>query len=149
MRVLEVLTGEVAVVRRHEPILGAIRRMRDEHVGALVVVDESDLRRPIGMLTDRDIVVGIFAKDETHIGTLEVGDVMTPDLVTATSDEDVGDVLRRMRSFGVRRVPVVDERGALEGIVSIDDVIGAISDALADAASLVSNQRRRESERRP
>lgn len=81
--------------------------------------------------------------------TLEVGDVMTPDPVTATADEDVGDVLRRMRSFGVRRVPVVDDEGVLEGIVSLDDVVAGLSEELAAAASLVSRQREHEGARRP
>lgn len=150
MRVLELLTKHVAVARRDEPLLTAIERMREEHVGALVVVDESDdKRKPIGMLTDRDIVVGVLAKDASHVRTLDVGDVMTGDPVTATADEDVRDVLRRMRSFDVRRVPVVDSAGALEGVLSLDDVLVGLSDELAEAASLVSRQRQHEPERRP
>jgi len=150
MRVLEILTRHVASARRSDRLLDAIGTLRDEHVGAVVVVEErGGMRIPVGMLTDRDIVVGVFAKDVSHVKTLEVGDVMTSDLVTATSDEDVGDVLRRMRSFGVRRVPVVDAAGALEGILSIDDVVAGLSEELAEAASLVSRQREREPERRP
>lgn len=150
MRIGEVLTRRVAVARPNEPLLDAIRRMRQEHVGALVVVDDSGgTRRPVGMLTDRDIVVGVFAQDESHVTTLDVDDVMTPEPVTATADEDVGEVLRRMRSFSVRRVPVVDASGTLEGIVSLDDVFSALSEELAEAAALVSRQPRREEQRRP
>lgn len=150
MRVLEILTRHVASAHRSDRLLDAIGTLREEHVGALVVVEERGGRRiPVGMLTDRDIVVGVFAKDVSHVKTLEVGDVMTPDPVTATSDEDVGEVLRRMRSFGVRRVPVVDAVGALEGILSIDDVVAGLSEELAQAASLVSRQREHEPERRP
>jgi CBS domain-containing protein len=150
MRALELLTRHVAVAHRHEPLLEAIQRMRQEHVGALIVIDERDgFRMPIGILTDRDIVVGVLAKDVTHVGELEVSDVMTPDLVTATEDEDVSEVLRRMRSFEVRRVPVVDAAGALRGILSIDDVIAGLSEELAEAASLVSRQREREPATRP
>lgn len=150
MRIGEVLTRRVAVARPNEPLLDAIRRMRQEHVGALVVVDDSGgTRRPMGMLTDRDIVVGVFAQDESHVTTLDVDDVMTPEPVTATADEDVGEVLRRMRSFSVRRVPVVDASGTLEGIVSLDDVFSALSEELAEAAALVSRQPRREEQRRP
>lgn len=151
MKVEALLTRHVAFVRRGEPLLDAIRRMREEHVGALVVVDDRDgLRVPVGMLTDRDIVVGVFAKDVSHVTTLEVGDVMTADPVTATEDEDIGELLRRMRSFGVRRVPVVDAAsGHLRGIVSLDDVLAGLSDELAEAAALASHQREREPERRP
>lgn len=151
MKVFSLLTRHVAIVRRREPLLDAVRRMREEHVGALVVVDDKDdLRIPVGVLTDRDVVVGVFAKDVAHITTLEVGDVMTPDPVTATDDEDVGDVLRRMRTFGVRRVPVVDgESGDLRGIMTLDDALAGLSDELADVASLASHQREREPARRP
>lgn len=150
MKAFEILTRHVAVARRDEPLLDAVRTMREEHVGALVVVEErGGAHVPIGMLTDRDIVVGVLAKDVAHVEELDVGDVMTAELVTATADEDVGDVLRRMRSFGVRRVPVVDAAGALEGLVSLDDVLAGLSDELAEVAALASRQREREPARRP
>jgi CBS domain-containing protein len=124
--------------------------MREEHVGDLVVVEEREGRRvPVGILTDRDIVVGVLAKDGDHAKLLDVGDVIGGMLVTATEDEDIKPVLRRMRSFGVRRVPVVDETGGLSGVLSIDDVIAALSDEIAEVAALVSRQPSRESDRRP
>ena len=147
---MELLTRDVVVTWRDEPLLEAVKRMRKEHVGALVVVEERDgARVPVGILTDRDIVVGVFAKDLAHAATLDVGDVMTTDLVTATADEDIGDVLRRMRIFGVRRVPVVDPGGALAGIIALDDVLSGISGQLAEAASLIARQPDREPARRP
>jgi CBS domain-containing protein len=150
MKAFEVLTRHVAVTRPDEPLLEAIHKMREEHVGALVVVEEREgVPIPVGMLTDRDIVVGVLAKDVAHVDKLDVGDVMTSDVVTATADEDVGDVLRRMRSFGVRRVPVVDAAGTLEGLVSLDDILAGLSDELAEVASLASRQREREPARRP
>lgn len=150
MRTLELLTGNVVVARRDESLIEAVRKMREQHVGALVVVeDRGGARVPIGMLTDRDVVVGVFAKDVKHADMLRVGEVMTTDLVTATADEDVSDVLHRMRMFGVRRVPVVDATGALEGIVALDDVVAGISGQLAEAASLIARQRDREPARRP
>jgi CBS domain-containing protein len=148
MRVEELVTHDVAFARPHEPLLEAVERMREKHVGVLVVL-EDDGRKPIGMLTDRDVVVGVLARDASHISTLEVGDVMTAGPVTATADEDVAQVLRRMRSFGVRRVPIVDGDGQLEGIVALDDVLAGLADELAEAASLGSRQREREPFRRP
>ena len=150
MRVLELLNHDVAVTHRNERLVDAIARMRDRHVGALVVVeDEKTSCKPVGMLTDRDVVVGVLARDVSHLPTLDVGDVMTRDLVTATADEDVAQLLRRMRNFGVRRVPVVDERGALEGIVTLDDVLSGLAGELAEAAMLGLKQRDREPVRRP
>ncbi len=150
MRVLELVTRDVATTRRDEPLLAAVQRMREAHVGALVVVEEGrGGRTPVGMLTDRDIVVGVLAKDVSHVRALDVGDVMSTNLVTATDDEDVGEVLRRMRSFGVRRVPVLDAAGALDGILSLDEVFAGLSGELAEAASLVTGQREREPAHRP
>jgi CBS domain-containing protein len=151
MHVYELMTRHVAFIHRDEPLLVAVRRMREEHVGALVVVEERErMRVAVGILTDRDIVVGVFAKDVEHVSKLDVGDVMTTELVTATEDEDISAVLRRMRSFGVRRVPVVDgESGSLRGIVTVDDALAGLAEELATAASLTSRQRERESAHRP
>ena len=150
MKPRALLTRHVAIAYREESLVDAANRMREEHVGALVVVAVRDgVRVPVGMLTDRDIVVGAVAEAAPHLHALTVGDVMSTDLVTATADEDIFDVIRRMRSFGVRRVPVTNERGGLEGVVSIDDIVGALSQELAEAAELLSRQRYREPERRP
>jgi CBS domain-containing protein len=150
MRVSEICSRIVSHVDRHTGILEAARRMREEHVGDLLVVDHRDGRTvPVGVLTDRDIVVGILAKDTEHVRALEVIDVIGGPLVTATEDEDLMPVLRRMRQFGVRRVPVLDGRGSLAGVLSVDDVIPALSDEIAEVAALVSRQAPREPGRRP
>jgi len=151
MRVGEICSRTVSHVDRDTSVLTAARRMREEHVGDLVVVAAQNRGLvPVGVLTDRDIVVGILAKDVDHIRSLTVGDVVAGGpLVTATEDEDLAPVLRRMRSFSVRRVPVVDGRGALVGVLSVDDVVPALADEIAEVAALVSRQPRREPERRP
>jgi CBS domain-containing protein len=125
--------------------------MREDHVGDLIVVEERDGQRvPVGILTDRDLVVGVLAKDGVHGDKLDVGDVLlgTP-LLTAREDEDLSPVLQRMRAFYVRRVPVLDESGRLAGILSLDDAIAALTEAMDDVAALVSSQPRHEAERRP
>jgi CBS domain-containing protein len=149
MRVNEICSRAVSHVRRDVSILEAAHRMREEHVGDLIVVDEKEGRRfPVGMLTDRDMVVGILARDADHVRQLDVGDVMGSSLVTAYEEEDLAPVLRRMRTFGVRRLPVVDAEGSLTGVLSVDDVIPALSDEMADLAALVSSQAQREPDRR-
>jgi CBS domain-containing protein len=149
MRVNEICSRAVSHVRRDVSILEAAHRMREEHVGDLIVVDEKEGRRiPVGMLTDRDMVVGILARDADHVKMLDVGDVMGSSLVTAYEEEDLAPVLRRMRTFGVRRLPVVDADGSLTGVLSVDDVIPALSDEMAELAALVSSQAQREPERR-
>jgi predicted transcriptional regulator len=152
MRVSEICTQKVSYVRREVGLLEAARRMREEHVGDLIVVEDADGGIvPVGVLTDRDVVVGVLAKDGDHVRTLDVGDVMASEgtLVSAGEDEDLGPVLHRMRSFGVRRLPVVDPRGYLAGVLSVDDVIAALADELSEVAALVSRQARHEAQRRP
>jgi CBS domain-containing protein len=150
MRVSEICSRAVSHVTLSTSVIEAVRRMREEHVGDLVVVDERDGRQvPVGVLTDRDVVVGILARDADHLRTLDVRDVIGGTLVTASEDEDLAPVLRRMRSFGVRRVPVVDDKGSLAGVLSVDDVIPALSDEIAEVAALVARQAQREPERRP
>jgi CBS domain-containing protein len=120
----EFCNRRVAIACQGEPIIDAARRMRDEHVGSLVVVEESAGKRiPIGMLTDRDLVVGVLARTDRHIDAITVGDVMTGDVVKAREDDDLADTWKRMRSYGVRRIPVVDADGALAGIVAFDDLV--------------------------
>jgi predicted transcriptional regulator len=152
MRVSEICNRQVSYVGRDVGILEAARRMREEHVGDLIVVEPSgDGVVPVGVITDRDVVVGVLARDSDHVRTLDVGDVIAPDgaVVSATEDEDLGPALHRMRSWGVRRLPVVDTKGVLTGVLSIDDVIAALVDELSEVAALVADQPRRESEKRP
>jgi CBS domain-containing protein len=127
-----------------EAVLDAARRMRDQHVGCLVVVTEHDGERvPIGILTDRDIVVRVLAEGR-DAAEMRVADVMTKKLVKSREAEPIEEVVSRMRAFGVRRVPVVNRRDGLEGIVSLDDVLEYIADALASLATVFPREQERE-----
>jgi CBS domain-containing protein len=121
--------------------------MRHHHVGDVVVVEERGGRYfPIGILTDRDLVVEVLASDVTP-ETLLVGDVMSFELVSAKEDESVLDAIKRMRDKGVRRMPVVSADGALEGIITMDDLLDLIAEQLADLVAMVGRGKRRESDR--
>jgi CBS domain-containing protein len=140
-------TRNVITIRKSESVVEAAQRMRQYHVGDLVVVEgERDV--PVGVLTDRDLVVGILAKNLDHLTQLEVGDVVIHEVMVAHEGEDVSDVLHRMQKRGVRRVPVVDRAGALSGIFTLDDVLGLLADDMATVFALVKRQRQREVERR-
>jgi CBS domain-containing protein len=98
--------------------------MRDDGVGALVVVAIRDgCLVPVGMLTDRDIVVGALAWQPALIGSLTVADTMSGDVVTVHDHEPVDTALYRMRERSIRRLPVVDAAGTLVGILTLDDVL--------------------------
>jgi CBS domain-containing protein len=121
--------------------------MRQHHVGDLVVVDDGGA--PVGVLTDRDLVVCVLAREADRIAQLQVCDVLTDEVLLARESEDVSEVLRRMQRERVRRVPVVDEAGVLVGILTLDDILGVVSGDLANVAHLVRSQGEHEHERRP
>lgn len=150
MNIGQLCNRRVVHIGKNERVVEAARVMRDEHVGDLVVVDERSGRPvPVGILTDRDIVVGLVAKDVDHLKQLDVGDMLTSELVTAREGDDLTDVLECMRRQGIRRMPVVDEGGALVGIFTFDDLIGHLSEDLAAVVSLIGRERGREVEQRP
>lgn len=132
--------------RRDFSLLEAAGLMRNNHVGCVVVVEESadGIARPIGILTDRDIVVGVLAQTDRQLHLVRVDDVMTVNPVIAKASDDLSDTLMTMRANGVRRVPVVSEDGGLVGVLSFDDLLDYVEDAVRDLARLVTRERRRE-----
>lgn len=118
--------------------------MRDEHVGFLVVVNEGDpARRPVGVLTDRDIVLQIIARDVSP-QSVTVADVMTAKPMIATESDDLNDLMQAMRLAGIRRVPVVDARGALSGVIAMDDALDVVAGLLCDICGSIRNEQRQE-----
>jgi len=148
MGVGEVCNREVIIIDREGSIREAAGLMRKYHVGNVVVVEEKNADRfPVGILTDRDIVLDLIALD-VDINAVTVGDAMSFELITAREDDDVVETIKRMRHKGVRRIPVVNDRGGLEGILAVDDLIDYISEQLTDLARLVMGEPQRESEKR-
>lgn len=145
----EICTRIVVIAFRATSVDDAARLMRDQHVGCLVVVDEVDGRRiVVGVLTDRDIVTAVVAQG-IDAATLTVDDVMTTDLVTAREDDSLIDLIRSMRRKGVRRVPVVGGQDELIGVVTLDDVLGVLSEVMSLLAGTVDSEGRRERRLRP
>lgn len=113
----------VVSVTRDASVAATAALMRKHHVGAVVVADErGPARVPVGILTDRDVVVEVVAAD-LDPKSVSVGEIVRRPLVTVPSDAACADVVREMSINGVRRMPVVDAQGALVGIVSLDDLL--------------------------
>jgi len=122
----------------------AVNLMRHYHVGSVVVVEESSqLTKPSGIITDRDIVIEILAED-VDIDSISVGDVMSFELVTVNEDTKLLDAINIMRTKGVRRVPVVNRDGGLVGILSVDDIIELLSEQISNIAKLISSEQKKE-----
>ena len=148
MPVGEICNRTVVIAERGNSIEQAAGLMREHHVGDVVVVDERNSRRiPVGVLTDRDIVVEVLAKG-IDPRAVSVGDIMSLDLVTASEGDDFVDTIEAMRAKRVRRVPVVGQNGGLVGILAADDMIDPLAETLTDIAKLVHRERKVEESKR-
>jgi CBS domain-containing protein len=140
----EICNREVVFIGRESSIRDAVGLMRTYHVGSVVVVDEDQGRRlPVGLLTDRDIVIELLAKD-VELDKVSVGDVMSNGILTAGEEDDILETIQLIRSKGVRRLPVVDKEGGLVGIVTVDDLIDLVAEQLTDLSRLIANEQGRE-----
>lgn len=151
MDVIQLCRRNAVTIRPFEDLLAAARLMRESHVGFLVVVEPmvgDSGERPVGVLTDRDIVVRVLAR-ETDPRSLRVGDVMTRDPVMAKGTQPLSEALRSMRLIGVRRIPVAGHRGQLIGVLSLDEVIDDLSGRLSDVAGSIRTELRAEEALRP
>ena len=139
----------VATIGRSEGIVDAAARMRDEHVGDLIVVETRvGGQLPVGILTDRDIVVGIIAK-RVAPDAVTVADAMTRNLLTVREDASIEFALREMRRYGVRRAPVVRANGDLVGVIAVDDIIEHLAKQLSRLAELIRLEQDAEQRTRP
>jgi len=144
----EICNREVVIVSRDTSLVEAARLMREHHVGSLVVVLERDGKRvPVGILTDRDIVVAVVAR-ELDARRLSVVDAMSAGVFAVREQDGLTEVLRAMREHGVRRLPVVAASGALAGIVTIDDLLELVAEELGDFVRTVGRERLRETRTR-
>lgn len=119
VKVDRICTKETIAVERSARVSHVAQLMRENNVGAVVVQEDG---APIGIVTDRDIVVRGGGRREA-LADIPVRDVMSANVMTAHPEEDVLVVLDRMRERGVRRVPVVNDAGLLAGILTLDDIL--------------------------
>ena len=147
MRTGQVCNRTVVVVAKDTTLADAAKLMREHHVGSLVVAQNTYGRKPVGIVTDRDMVVEVMAADLDY-RTLTVGEIMGAKLVVAKEADDTLDTLKLMRARGVRRLPVVTEKGDLAGIVTIDDLLEIVAEELEDVVHAIGNEQTRESKRR-
>jgi len=144
MSIGEFCNRSVVTALRTTSVAEAASLMRSQHVGTVIVVDEVDgRRRPVGIVTDRDIVVEVVAAG-VDPQLVKIGDLMTSGLATIGEDAGFGETIREMSLRGFRRMPVVDRAGALVGIVTADDVLHHLASPLAALSDLAGRSRRME-----
>ncbi len=145
----EVCIREVVIAQRETPILEAAQLMRGQHVGCLVVVEENGQARQVcGVLTDRDLIIGVLAQG-LDARPLCVEDFMSEYPATMREDDSLIDVMRSMRRNGVRRLPVVTGDRALVGLITLDDVLKILSEELGLLIGAIQGQIANERHKRP
>lgn len=148
MSVGEMCNREVVIIDAGAAIDDAVTVMRESHVGVIVVVERRGNQRvPLGMLTDRDIVVEVLAEG-VDPKSLKVADVMSSPVVSVREDDELAVVIGLMRGHGVRRVPVVNSEGGLEGIMTVDDILELLTEQMNGLVSLIRIEQQRERKRR-
>ena len=144
MAVGEICNRDVVITEKTGSVVDAAQLMRKHHVGDLIVVEDKGGRKhPVGIVTDRDIVVEVVAAGVSP-DALKVGDIMGPEVATVRESEGLFEALRYMRDKGVRRMPVVDASGGLIGILTLDDLLSLLAEEMMELAKLVSHERQRE-----
>lgn len=140
MRVIDICGKSMVVARIDDSIQELAQTMRKHRVGTLVIVDGTgNSVRPCGIVTDRDLVVAVLARDVAP-DALTAGDLMSTDLVTVDAQADPFEALSQMHSAGVRRLPVVDADDMLVGILAMDDLLGVFADALGQFKGLIAHE---------
>ena len=148
-----VCTAPVLTASRDTTIVAAARMMREAHVGALVVVDDPPgglpqapkrarrplQSRPVGIVTDRDIVMAIVALD-LDPNVFLLCDLLNRPLVTAAAGLSIRQGLAIMNAKGIRRLPLVNAAGGLTGMVTLDDIIIEAARDLGQAAGVIERE---------
>lgn len=144
MKLKDLCVLDVATCLRDHTITAAAQLMRERHTGDLVVIDDGDQERePIGILTDRDIVIEVVARGRDPDKTT-VGEVMSDRIVIASESEEPAQALERMAAHGVRRVPVVDDAGCVAGIIALDDILRVHAQEAARLLDVVTKEQTKE-----
>lgn len=144
MKLKDLCVLDVACCHKSTTIAEAARLMRQHHTGDLVIIDDTDgSPEPVGIVTDRDIVMEVVAKSHDPSRT-QVSEVMASPIVVASGSENVATAIERMRAQGVRRLPIVDDSGAVFGILTLDDLYRALAEHTAALADIVAKEQKRE-----
>jgi len=147
MKVIDLCSRNVTTAPATAPVATVSKLMRTRHVGSVVVTGDGGPGKPTGIVTDRDIVMEVVAMG-LDPATLTAGDIMTPSPAVAHAGDDALWALKIMRDRGVRRLPVLDEKGELAGLLAFDDLMEHVGTTLGDIAQVIGTERSVEAWRR-
>ncbi len=144
MQLGEACNRDVIIIADDSSVIEAAKLMRDYHVGSIVVTKKDEgITKPIGIITDRDLVIDVIAKDKSP-EKVTVSDIMNSKLITGKDTDQLWNSLRSMRTHGIRRMPVIDSEGSLIGIITADDILELFSEELLDLTRLIALEQKKE-----
>lgn len=148
MRAADICTRDVICIDPDVSVTDAARLMRARHAGALVVIEQPNGERiPVGMLTDRDIVMSVVAAG-VAAEALKACDIMSSPVVSCGEDHHLLEIVSIMRAKSIRRLPVLNASGGLAGLVAADDLYMALGLLLHELNAAVTGEQAREREAR-
>lgn len=148
MSIIDICNRDIVTIGRDDTVSQAAKLMRQYHVGdVLVTVKKHDKLEPVGIVTDRDVVVEVVAPG-LDPNVITVGDIMLPSLFTIKEDAGVFDAIKLMTSKGVRRLPVLGKDDALVGIVTLDDLLLMMAKEFCSFAKLLTKEQENEASKR-
>jgi len=135
LRVSEIITEDVVTAEADTPIRTIVANMAESNVGSVVVVDDD---RPIGVITDRKVALALEEMPDIAQRTAE--ELLHGDVFTADPSMNIFDAIKVMSDEGIRRLPIVDDNGALRGIVTLDDALVLLGGVVSEVADTVQAQ---------
>lgn len=131
----DIIQEDVVTAERDTPIRTVVAQMREEDVGSVIAVEDGE---PVGVVTDRKIALAL--EETPDMGQQTIEDLADSEPITATPDSNMFDILQLMSDENIRRVPIVDEDGQLQGVVALDDVILVLGREMGNAAEVIQGQ---------
>lgn len=134
----DIYTTDLATVAAEDTVLFATKQMDEYNAGTVIVVKiEHGKHKPVGIITDRDIALKIVAREKSNM--TKVNEIMSKPIMVS-EDMDIEEALKKMRLRRIRRTPVVDDKGFLTGVISMDDILLTLFREMADVATIIQNE---------
>ncbi|POB12704.1 cyclic nucleotide-binding/CBS domain-containing protein [Halobacteriovorax sp. DA5] len=146
MAIKDIIQKDVVIINSNATLKDAAKQMYEKHVGAIVVVDNITGKKntPVGILTDRDIAIS-FGKEGKIEPYSKVSEIMTQNVVLCTPKDSIVDTIKKMQANGIKRIPVVNSRDQIVGIISSDDIIQRLGNEIHDLSQIVKLEIEKES----
>ncbi len=136
------MTKDIKTIKLKEPLFNACRIMKDNRIGCVIVVDESNTNNnnnnPVGIITERDIIYNLSSPD-TNL-QIPVNEIMSKPIVTIQETQSLIDALNKMQKNNIRRLPITNKEGKLVGIVTDKDIFKTITNNKELLSDLYTNK---------